>query len=121
MSNNYYLGTPPDQVLGDTPRYFYALRRASDGSLYAIQSDQIVSSESIEINELGDYADNYENFEAGVDFYEGRDVFHNPVYQNLKYEQYRWDNRKIFYYVDDDGQLVARINNGFTYDNGSAP
>ena len=121
MNSNYYLGTSPDQLLGDTPKFFYALRRADDGSLYAVQSDQVKSNESIEINSPGDYTDNFDDFEVGIDFFEGRDVFHNKVYKNLNYEQYRWDNRKIFYYIDDDGQLVARINNSFTYDEGSAP
>lgn len=119
--SNYYLGNSPLDLLGDTPRYFYALRRANDGSLYAIQSDQVTSNEPVEINVPGDYTDNFDEFEVGIDFFEGRDVFHNKVFKNLKYEQYRWDSRKIFYYIDEDGQLVARINNGFTYDDGAAP
>jgi hypothetical protein len=121
MNSNYYLGTTPDQLIGDTPRFFYALRRSDDGSLYLVRSDQIKESDTIELNEIGDPADNYEGFEVGIDFFEGRDVFHNKVFENLRYEQYRWDNRAIYYYIDEDGQLVAKINNGHTYDEGSAP
>jgi hypothetical protein len=121
MSNNYYLGKNPDQVLGDTPAFFYALRRGNDGSLYFNRSNQLTDSDSIEINDIGAPEDNYTDFEVGIDFYEGRDVFHNKVFTNLKYEQYRWDNRSIFYYIDDNGQLVARINDGFNYDDGSSP
>jgi hypothetical protein len=121
MSNNYYLGRTPDQVLGDTPAFFYALRRGSDGSLYLRRSNQLLESDTIDINEIGPTEDNYNDFEVGIDFFEGRDVFHNKVFKNLRYEQYRWDNRSIFYYIDSDGQLVARINDGFIYDDGSSP
>ena len=37
---------------------------------------------------------------------------------NLKYQQYRWDDRAIFYYVDSDGNLCARVNSGVTYISG---
>jgi hypothetical protein len=121
MSNNYYLGRTPDQVLGDTPAFFYALRRGTDGSLYFNRSNQLTDSDPIEINNIGAPEDNFDEFEIGVDFFEGRDVFHNKVFENLRYEQYRWDNRSVFYYIDDNGQLVARVNDGYTYDEGSAP
>ena len=61
---------------------------------------------------------NYEDFEQGQDFYEGRNVNHEIVYENLNYEQFRWDNRSINYYIDDSGNLVARINEGYTYPTG---
>jgi hypothetical protein len=121
MSNNYYLGTSPEDRLGDTPRFFYGLRRGADGSLYCVRSDQAADSDSIQINEIGEDAENFEDFEIGVDFFEGRDVNHNKVYDNLRYEQYRWDDRAIFYYVDDNGFLVARVNNGYVYENLIAP
>ena len=63
-------------------------------------------------------AQNYEDFEQGQDFYEGRNVNHEKVYTNLNYEQFRWDNRSINYYIDDSGNLVARINEGYTYPTG---
>lgn len=119
--SNYYLGRSLEDTLGDTPAFFYALRRTSDGSLYFVRSNQLKEKDSIELNNPGPNEDNYEDFEVGIDFFEGRDVFHNLVFGNLRYEQYRWDDRSIFYYIDDEGQLVARINAGYTYDENSAP
>ena len=51
------------------------------------------------------------------DFFEGIDVNHNPVYDNLRYQQYRWDDRSLFYFINDDGELVVRIGSGHTYNN----
>ena len=48
------------------------------------------------------------------------DVNHDLVYKNLNYEQMRWDSRNISYYVDSDGELVARVNHSFTYDDNSS-
>lgn len=114
----YYIGQQPADVLGDQPRFFYALRRTDDGELYFARIDQLIGEDSIDINNPGDPNENYEDFEVGVDFYEGRDVYHNLVFDNLKYEQYRWDDRSIYYYIDDDGQLVARVNATYTYPTG---
>lgn len=120
MTTNYYLGTDPQTRLGDTPRFFYALRKNENGSLFLQRSDQLKTDSSIELNRVGDESGNYTDFEVGVDFFEGIDVNHNAVFENLKYQQYRWDNRPMFYYIDDEGQLVAVVNNGHTYDNGAS-
>ena len=114
----YYIGQQPSDVLGDQPRFFYALRRTDDGELYFARVDQLIGEDGIDINNPGDPNENYEDFEVGVDFYEGRDVYHNLVFENLKYEQYRWDDRSIYYYIDEDGQLVARVNATYTYPTG---
>lgn len=114
----YYIGQQPSDVLGDQPRFFYGLRRTDDGELYFARIDQLIGQDAIDINAPGDPGENYEDFEVGVDFYEGRDVYHNLVFANLNYEQYRWDDRNIYYYIDDDGQLVARVNATYTYPTG---
>jgi hypothetical protein len=114
--SNYYLGNTPQEQIGDSPRFFYALRRNENGSLFLIRSDQLRDSDTITINEIGNELDNYDDFEAGVDFFEGRNVNHELIYPNLKYEQYRWDDRSIFYYVNDEGELVVRVNRGYEYD-----
>lgn len=119
--SNYYFGRTPEQTLGDTPRYFYGLRRGEDGSLYLQRNDQIKDKDAIQINDPGVPEENYNEFEAGIDFLEGRDVNHNEVFGNLRYEQYRWDDRPMFYYIDDDGYLVVRINNGYPYEELTAP
>ena len=114
-ASNYYFGEDPEKRLGDSPRYFYGIRRNAKGSLFLIRSDQSKDKETIQINIPGNDEDNFGEFEVAVDFIEGVDVNHNPVYPNMKYPQYRWDDRSIFYYVNDDGELVARINNGYAY------
>jgi hypothetical protein len=118
MNNNYYLGNDPYTRLGDTPRFFYGLRKNENGSLFLQRSDQLKSNETIELNNIGEPSGNYTDF--GVDFFEGIDVNHNPAFENLRYQQYRWDDRAIFYYIDNDGQLVAKINNGHEYDSGAS-
>jgi hypothetical protein len=119
-ASNYYFGEDPEKRLGDSPRYFYGIRRNAKGSLFLIRSDQSKDKESIQINIPGNEEDNFGEFEVAVDFIEGVDVNHNPVYPNMKYPQYRWDDRSIFYYVNDDGELVARINNGYAYASGTS-
>ena len=88
MNSNYYLGNDPQSMLGDTPRFFYGLRRGEDGSLYLMRSDQIRGDEAIQLNDPGEEVGNYTEFEVGIDFFEGRDVYHNKVFENLRYEQY---------------------------------
>lgn len=118
MASNYVFGRDPNELIGDQPRYFYALRRTDDGELYFSRVNQLSREDSIEINTIGDYEDNYNDFQVGVDFFEGRDVYHNLVYQNLNYEQYRWDDRSMYYYIDDDGQLIIRTNTKYQYPSG---
>jgi len=72
--------------------------------------------QSLQVNIPGDPEDNFDNLEEGQNFFEGRDNTHKKVYDNLNYEQFKWDNRNIMYYVDDEGHLVARINQNYTYD-----
>lgn len=118
--SNYYLGTDPQSALGDTPRFLYGIRKNENGSLFLLRIDNIRDKEIAVINIPGEETGNYTDFEVGVDFFEGLDVNHNPVYDNLNYQQYRWDDRSLFYYVDDDGQLSVVINNGHVYDNGAS-
>tara|TARA_X000001036_G_scaffold439930_2_gene493171 strand:- start:37 stop:396 length:360 start_codon:yes stop_codon:yes gene_type:complete len=118
MSDNF-LGQSIQNMIDQTDsRFFYGLRRTDDGELYVAKVDQLKSHDSIQINKEGDPAQNYEDFQQGEDFLEGRDVNHARVYTNLNYEQFRWDNRNISYYIDDSGNLVARINEDYTYPTG---
>jgi len=107
-----------DMVNQTEARYFYGLRRTDDGDLYLAKVDQLKAGDSIAINKEGDPTENYEDFDQGEDFFEGRNVNHERIYANLNYEQFKWDNRNINYYVDDSGNLVARINEGYTYPTG---
>lgn len=117
--SSYYIGLNPADVLGPgVPRYFYGLRRTDEGELYFVRIDQLKTSESLQINNPGNPEDNYEDFEIGIDFFEGRSSDHTLEYENLNYEQYRWDDRSIWYYIDDDGNLVASVNKLVTYPSG---
>jgi len=120
MPSTYYLGTSPDESLGDSPRYWYALRRNSDGELFLLRSDQLKDKDSIELNLPGAPAENFEDFEPGVDYFEGIAADHEVEYDNLVYPQYRWDDRNILYYVDSEGRLTQRINQGYTYPIGTS-
>jgi uncharacterized UPF0160 family protein len=120
MSANY-TGFTPDHIYGAVQnRFFYGLRRTDNGELFLAKSDQLKTTDSITINTPGDPTQNYTSFEEGQDFYEGRDVNHNLVYENLNYEQFRWDDRNVLYYVNDEGELILRINQNYTYDENSS-
>ena len=118
MPSNYYLGQSPDEALGDSPRYWYALRRNEDGELFLLRSDQLKDKDSIELNLPGAPEENFEDFEPGVDYFDGITSDHEVEYDNLVWTQYRWDNRNMLYYVDNQGRLTQRINQGYTYPTG---
>lgn len=118
MSENYYLGTTPQVALGDSPRYLYMIRRNEDGELFLLRSDQLKDKDSIELNIPGPPEENFEDFEPGIDYFEGIAEDHEIEYDNLIWVQYRWDNRNTLYYIDDEGRLVQRINQGYTYPEG---
>ena len=118
MADNYQFGRSKDELLGDNPRYFYALRRTDDGELYFVRVDQLSRADSVQINKEGTSNGNYPDFESGVDFFEGRDVNHNLVFENLNYEQMRWDDRNLYYYIDAAGNLVVRTDTKYSYPSG---
>jgi hypothetical protein len=117
-SNNYYFGRDQQELIGSGPRYFHALRRNADGEITLALVDQLSRNDSIQINNPGDVSGNFTAFEPGTDFYDNRDINHALVYANLNYEQYRWDDRRVYYYIDSDGELVARINTKYPYPTG---
>jgi hypothetical protein len=112
---NYIGGNMEQLIDGMNTRYFYGLRKLDDGTIYLAIVDQLNPNDQIEINVPGNSAENYNDFDIGQDFFEGRDVNHEKVYNNLKYEQYRWDYQKINYYINEDGNLVARVNQPYDY------
>lgn len=120
MSN--YVGFSASDYLQNNvnSRYLYGLRRTDEGELFLGRSDQLNETDDIVINNPGEAAGNFTDFEEGQDFYEGRDVYHNLVYANLNYEQFRWDNRSMYYYINAEGELVARLNKAYTYPTGTS-
>jgi hypothetical protein len=86
MSSTYYLGTSPSEALGDSPQFFYGLRRNSDGELFFVRSDQLRDLDDVEINTPGSISETFEDFQAGIDFLDGIDITHELVYENLKFQ-----------------------------------
>ena len=116
---SYYIGTSPSEVLGGfIKRYFYGLRRNDDGELFLVVSDQLGSGDdnSVVINDIGPSEENFPDFEEGIDFLDGVDQDHNVVYDNLRYQQIKWEGRSLLYYIEPDtGVFVQRISEGYTY------
>jgi hypothetical protein len=112
-----YIGNdqPQNTALGNDPRYFYSLRRDDNGTLFFNRIDMYTGTDAVQINAPGDVKDDYTGFAVGEDFFEGRDVYHNLVYPNLNHEQMRWDNKSIYYYINTNGELVARIGQYYAY------
>lgn len=96
-------------------RYFYGLRRTDAGELYMVKSDLLRLEDGVQLNRPGNIDENYNNWSRGEDFFEGRDQQHRKTYPNLVYEQYKWDGRNLFYYVNKDGELVLKVNEAQTY------
>jgi len=121
MPSTYYLGTSPDDALGQSPRFLYALRRNEDGELFLLRSDQLKDKDSIEINLAGAITENFEDFEPGIDFFDGLQEDHEVLYENLVWTQYRWDSRNMLYYIgQEEGRLIQRINQGYVYPTGTS-
>ena len=115
----YFVGNSPQDVLnGIIKRYLYGLRRNDDGELFLVRIDQLQGGDAntITINDVGVAAQNFPDFEEGIDYLDGIDVEHDIVYDNLRYPQLRWDGRSLTYYIDpSDGQFILRISEGYDY------
>lgn len=97
-------------------RFFYGIRRTDDGELFLSKVDQTKKGQSVVINQGDVSPENFQAFEVGQDFFEGRDIFHELVYETLKYEQFKWDNRDMLFYVDEDGYFTIKVNERHDYD-----
>jgi len=93
--------------------YIHALRRDRDGMLH------YTKVRSTDDGVTGDFHRNdgtqYPDFLEGIDYVE--ETTESKSYTNHpadKYQQFRFDFRRISYFVDDDGYFVARV--GGTYD-----
>lgn len=115
----YYVGGEVSQsdLLGEgNPRYFYALRRTDDGLLYFARIDQLKDTGTITINNPGPSAADFNEFEYGVDFFDGRaEEDHSRPFDNLRWDQYRWDNKNVNYYINEQGEFVVRVNQAYSY------
>jgi hypothetical protein len=110
-SSPHYAGANISEALGENKRWFYALRRTDEGTLYLTRVDQLTSTEAVIINDQGLPENDFEEFEYGVDFFDGRDANdHSRPYLNLHFDQYRWDNQTVYYYINANGEFVVRVN-----------
>jgi hypothetical protein len=110
---SFYIGAIPNaDLLGsETPRYFYALRRTDDGLLYFGKIDLLKDVDVIPVNEPGLTQNDFQDFEYGVDFFDGRqEIDHSRPYSNFYWDQLRWDNKQMYYYINDNGEFVIRVN-----------
>ena len=116
---SYYIGTTPAEVAaGFIKRYFYGLRRNEDGELFLVVLDQLRGGDQnvVIVNDLGIASENYPDFEEGIDFLDGIDVDHEQIYPNLRYQQFKWENRSLLYYIEDEtGFFVQRISEAYEY------
>jgi len=119
----YYVGNEnnlADLLGADNPRFMYALRRTDEGDLYFVKIDQLKDMDGVTINNPGLTQNDFQDFEYGVDFFDGRkEDDHSRPYSNLQWDQYRWDNKNMYYYIDDNGNFVVRVNQQYTYPPGS--
>jgi hypothetical protein len=116
----YYAGGELNlnDLLGEgNPRFFYGLKRDEDGTLFFSKIDQLKDVDTITLNEPGPNDGNFENFEYGIDFFDGRlATDHSRPYPNLAFDQYRFDGKNCYYYLNNNGELVVRINQPYVYD-----
>ena len=120
----YYIGQTPETIInGFIKQYFYGMRRNDDGELFLLRQDQLSGQGTATINDIGIGANNFPDFEEGIDFLSGVDENHEIVYNNLRYPQFRWDNRSLTYFIDpSDGQFIQRLSEKYVYpENISSP
>jgi hypothetical protein len=117
MNQNYLGAVGSDSTLGPSDqRYFYAIRTDEEGNIFINKIDMWTSSEAIEINKPGEVEDDWQYFELGVDYFDGKNpethIKDNP---NLNFDQYRFDSRSVYYYINANGELIARYNQSYDY------
>ena len=75
MNQNYLGAVGSDSMSGPSEqRYFYALRTDEDGNVYFTRIDIMTSDEGIQVNNPGDATDDWEYFELGIDYFEGKRI-----------------------------------------------
>jgi hypothetical protein len=122
MANNYYLGQTPEEFFNKNERYFYGIKRDTNGFLVLTKVNMDSSTDSIDIqdlNNIGSLERTFDGFEDGVDYFDGVDAARNESFQGLNFEQYKWSADDLYYYVDGQGQLCVRINVPYNYSEGT--
>jgi hypothetical protein len=113
---NNMVGNNNDEMDNHNYRYFYGLKRNDDGELFLTRVDINDPDAVLEINAPGDPLNNFNDFQEGQDFFEGRDSRHDLIYKNLNFEQLRWDSKRLVYYINDQGELIQRRGRDYTHE-----
>ena len=116
MANNYYLGQTPEEFLSQTSRYFYGITRTTEGFLKVTKVNLDSSTDSNNLENVGALSQTFDDFEEGVDFFEGVDATtHMPNYVGMNFEQYKWSSDDLYYFVDGNGVLTVRVDIPYNY------
>lgn len=99
---------------------FHGLRRTSDGMLIYTLEDTLSNTVIDVFNEpvQGVYASLNEDYVESLP--SGRqknniDGMGDLNSANDKYQQYRFEDKKVRYFIDDSGYMVARLNANYSY------
>lgn len=99
---------------------FHALRRTSDGMLIYTLEDTLSNSIIDVFNEPVDgvFASLNEDYTDALPANRERNNINGMGDLNSandKYQQYRFENKKVRYFIDDAGYIVARLNANYSY------
>ena len=111
-----YIGPSPG---ANNKTFFYGFSRTNDGELTFTKVDFLAGyGQTVVINDLtlrDDQEAQYDFPGFETDYFDGRGANHELVNQSLNYEQYKFRGEDLYYFIDEDGQLVVRINEEYTY------
>jgi hypothetical protein len=114
MSN--YIGTGP--VSRENRKYFYKITRNSNQELILTKIDLNSSTETVVVNnpelETNNVKHAFQGFNTDYVVI-NTDESHNIIDPPLGVSQYKVRNDDINYFVDNNGNLIARINAKYTY------
>jgi hypothetical protein len=99
---------------------FHAFRRTADGMLvYTLEDTTSNAVIDVHLQPIdGEFASLDEDYVEALP--SGRDKNNINGLGDLndandKYQQYRFETKKVMYFIDDNGYMVARLNGNYTY------
>jgi len=99
---------------------FHALKRTSDGMLIYTLEDTLSNTVINVFNQPTNnvFASLNEDYTTALPAGRAKNNINGMGDLNSandKYQQYRFENKKVRYFIDDDGYMVARLNANFSY------
>ena len=102
-----------------TAAEFHALRRTADGMLiYTLEDASSIQNISVNIQQQAGTFYSTDDYVQALPTGRPRnnlDGLGDLNSSNDKYQQYKLETKKIRYYINDDGNMVARLNANYTY------